>query len=363
MVLNQSPYHNYTKKISVKKFIMTYKIHPDLKPLSANLKRLNIGKSFIIKDFEYLLEENNFDDLWGFCKKESGYMINVLTSNLDEKYSEIFIIGLNTTYVRFLSPIENHKITAKKIFNSFFEICFNFYLNNNFNKFTDYSKLIFILKKLQILDKLTIENIEKEISKKKFYTNIEVKKLISDKDLIIKNKETTSEIIKYQIFISSTYIDLKEERQATVEAILKKGHIPAGMELFSANNKSQWEVIEKWIDNSDIYVLLLGGRYGSIDNETNLSYTEMEYDYAIKKNKPFFALVLDDQILNNKPADIIEKYEFNNPKYINFKEKIIAKMCAFPKNIDQIKTEINNSLDESIKDNKHKMFGWIKGSI
>lgn len=37
---------------------------------------------------------------------------------------------------------------------------------------------------------------------------------------------------KYQIFISSTYQDLKEERQAAVEAILKAGHIPAGMELF-----------------------------------------------------------------------------------------------------------------------------------
>jgi len=39
---------------------------------------------------------------------------------------------------------------------------------------------------------------------------------------------------KYQIFVSSTYEDLKDERQAAVEAILLAGHIPAGMELFSS---------------------------------------------------------------------------------------------------------------------------------
>ena len=344
---------------------MVYEIHPDLKPLSANLKRLNVGKSFQLKDFEYELEENNFDELWTFCKKESGYMINVLTSNLDEKLSEIFTIGLNTIYIKYLNPNDIDKINAKKIFNSFFEICFNFYLNNTSDEFTDYSRLINILKISEISNKLMIENIEKEINKKIINTNsnIEIKKLISNKDKIIGNKKTSFGIVKYQIFISSTYIDLKEERQATVEAILKKGHIPAGMELFSANNKSQWEVIKKWIDNSDIYVLLLGGRYGSINNETDLSYTEMEYRYAIKKNKPFFTLVLDDEILYTKPADIIQQYEFDNPKYIAFKKETTSNMCTFPKNIDQIKTEINNSLDELIKDNKNKMFGWIKGNI
>ena len=83
---------------------------------------------------------------------------------------------------------------------------------------------------------------------------------------------------KYQIFISSTYIDLIDERQAAVEAILQSGHIPAGMELFAASNQSQWEIIKKWIDESDIYMLILGGRYGSIEQTSGLSYTELEYN-------------------------------------------------------------------------------------
>lgn len=41
---------------------------------------------------------------------------------------------------------------------------------------------------------------------------------------------------KLQIFISSTFEDMIEERQATVMAILDAGHIPAGMEVFKGSN-------------------------------------------------------------------------------------------------------------------------------
>lgn len=50
---------------------------------------------------------------------------------------------------------------------------------------------------------------------------------------------------KLQVFVSSTWTDMILERQAAVEAILEAGHIPAGMELFSADNKKQFEVIKK----------------------------------------------------------------------------------------------------------------------
>lgn len=49
---------------------------------------------------------------------------------------------------------------------------------------------------------------------------------------------------KLQVFVSSTWTDMILERQAAVEAILEAGHIPAGMELFSADNKKQFEVIK-----------------------------------------------------------------------------------------------------------------------
>jgi hypothetical protein len=90
---------------------------------------------------------------------------------------------------------------------------------------------------------------------------------------------------KLQVFVSSTYSDLLEERQACVETILQAGHIPAGMELFAAGSETQLETIKRWIDASDVYMLLLGGRYGSLDPKTKLAYTEVEYRYAIEKKK------------------------------------------------------------------------------
>jgi hypothetical protein len=105
---------------------------------------------------------------------------------------------------------------------------------------------------------------------------------------------------KLQVFISSTFTDLIEERQAAVSAILKAGHIPAGMELFTAGDQSQMTIIKNWIDESDVYMLILGGRYGSIDKISGLSYTELEYDYAVSKNKPLFAVVIRESALEIK---------------------------------------------------------------
>ena len=100
---------------------------------------------------------------------------------------------------------------------------------------------------------------------------------------------------RLQVFVSSTYSDLREERQAAVEAILVAGHIPAGMELFTAGDESQMEAIKQWIDESDVYLLILGGRYGSIEPTSRRSYTRLEYEYALKLGKPMFACVVNEQ--------------------------------------------------------------------
>ena len=101
---------------------------------------------------------------------------------------------------------------------------------------------------------------------------------------------------KLQVFVSSTYTDLIEERQAAVQAILDAGHIPAGMELFKAGDKSQLETIYKWIDDCDIFMLIMGGRYGSIEETSGKSYTQLEYEYVLDK-KPFFSIVLKKSFL------------------------------------------------------------------
>ncbi|MVT49847.1 DUF4062 domain-containing protein [Bradyrhizobium yuanmingense] len=95
---------------------------------------------------------------------------------------------------------------------------------------------------------------------------------------------------RYQVFVSSTFADLKEERQAVMQALLSLDHFPAGMELFPASDEDQWALIRGVIDDSDYYVLVVGGRYGSTTAE-GISYTEMEFDYARSHKKPILAFV------------------------------------------------------------------------
>ncbi|SJZ55429.1 DUF4062 domain-containing protein [Selenihalanaerobacter shriftii] len=166
---------------------------------------------------------------------------------------------------------------------------------------------------------------------------------------------------KLQVFISSTYKDLIEERQAAVEAILKAGHIPVGMELFTAGDKSQLEIIKRWIDDSDVFLLILGGRYGSVESESELSYIELEYEYAVKKNIPVFALVINDELLNKKVSEIGRKVlELENPdKYKRFKEKVLGKMCDFFNDKKDIKLAVSNTLSRFEK--RFDFTGWVSG--
>ena len=81
---------------------------------------------------------------------------------------------------------------------------------------------------------------------------------------------------RYQVFVSSTYQDLQEERKEVMQALLELDCIPSGMELFPASNEDQWSLITRVIDDCDYYLLIIGGRYGSC-NEEGVGYTEMEF--------------------------------------------------------------------------------------
>nr|WP_313411858.1 DUF4062 domain-containing protein [Stenotrophomonas geniculata] len=166
---------------------------------------------------------------------------------------------------------------------------------------------------------------------------------------------------KLQVFVSSTYLDLKLERQAAVEAILKAGHIPAGMELFSAGSESQLETIRRWIDDSDVYMLILGGRYGSVDPQTSLSYTELEYDYALSQGKPIFSVVIESQALENKiRLEGSAALEADYPKELKFfREKVLSKISSFFSDEKDIKLAVHETLADYSK--RLDFTGWISG--
>jgi hypothetical protein len=49
------------------------------------------------------------------------------------------------------------------------------------------------------------------------------------------------------------------------------------MELFATGDQSQLQVIRRWIEECDAFVLLLGGRYGSVEPASGKSHTQLEY--------------------------------------------------------------------------------------
>ncbi|MDQ3838413.1 MAG: DUF4062 domain-containing protein, partial [Thermoproteota archaeon] len=167
---------------------------------------------------------------------------------------------------------------------------------------------------------------------------------------------------RLQVFVSSTYNDLKEERETTVEAILSAGHIPAGMELFAAGDE-QMRVIRRWIDQSDVFMLLLGGRYGSIEPKSQKSYIHLKYEYAVRRRKPLFAVIIDEGYLEKKVrlfgTQVIEK---DNPhKLHEFRRIVQNRVVSFWSDPRDIQVAIHRKLRElTLQEN---LTGWIRGDM
>lgn len=161
---------------------------------------------------------------------------------------------------------------------------------------------------------------------------------------------------KYQVFVSSTYEDLQEERKAVMEALLQMNCFPVGMEYFNAADDSQWDVITSLIDECDYYVLIVAGRYGSIDEASGISYTQKEYEYAVKKNVPVISFVYKD--INQLPSGKVEHNPEVLKKLEEFKNEIGKKLWQTWDNKDSLASAVVLSLNKLIKSKPRT--GWVR---
>ena len=167
---------------------------------------------------------------------------------------------------------------------------------------------------------------------------------------------------RLQVFVSSTYTDLRDERQAAVEAILTAGHIPAGMELFTSGDESQMEVIKQWIQESDVFLLILGGRYGSVEPTSNKSYTQLEYEYAVSLGKPSFACVITEGALENRVKSLgSSSMETTYSRELKaFRELVLSKMVRFWDDFKDIKIAVGETLSTFAR--RDDLMGWVHAS-
>ena len=105
---------------------------------------------------------------------------------------------------------------------------------------------------------------------------------------------------RFQIFISSTFRDLAEFRRQAIDVVLDRGHLPIALERFGANNESDLAVIKRAIQQSQVYVLILGHRYGELVPGRTISFTEFEFELAEEAGLLVLPLVLSDDALHQK---------------------------------------------------------------
>ncbi|VCU69575.1 hypothetical protein PIGHUM_01638 [Pigmentiphaga humi] len=163
---------------------------------------------------------------------------------------------------------------------------------------------------------------------------------------------------RYQVFISSTYADLQEERQEVIQALLELDCIPAGMELFPAASEDQWTLIKKVIDDCDYYMVIVAGRYGSMGPD-GFSYTEMEYRYALDTGKPIIGFV------HRNPGDLAasrcEPSDEGKAKLSTFRDFVQKKMCRFWESPVDLGSQVSRSLVKLIKSSPG--IGWVRGNL
>lgn len=164
---------------------------------------------------------------------------------------------------------------------------------------------------------------------------------------------------KYQVFVSSTFEDLQEERKKVMEALLQMNCFPVGMEYFNASDESQWDVIKSLIDECDYYVLIVAGRYGSIEESTGKSYTQKEYEYALSINIPTIAFLYKDD--SSLPRAKTEIDPMICSKLELFKNDVKKHLCKFWESSDQLASQVVLSLNSLI--HTKPRIGWVKGDV
>ena len=159
---------------------------------------------------------------------------------------------------------------------------------------------------------------------------------------------------KYQVFVSSTYEDLKLERDQVIRATLEMGHIPVGMEMFSAADEEQWRIIARQIEQSDYYVVIVAHRYGS--EADGVSYTRKEYEFALEIGVPILGFVINPAA--SWPADRVDKASGLREKLTDFKDLIRRKPISAWNNADDLHGKYSIALGKAI--NTVPRPGWVR---
>lgn len=164
---------------------------------------------------------------------------------------------------------------------------------------------------------------------------------------------------RYQVFLSSTYTDLKEERQEVISALIKRKCFPIAMEYFPAMSRKSIDYIKDAIRECDFYILIVAGRYGSSLDENGVSLTEIEFDYAQELKIPTNIYLYDGPPL---PSDKIEENDEGKKRLNTFIQKLKDTKLGYAtwSNKDNLASEVKDGIEE-LKSSSSAV-GWIRAN-
>lgn len=162
---------------------------------------------------------------------------------------------------------------------------------------------------------------------------------------------------RFEVFVSSTYADLREARQRVTMTLLECDAFPTGMEIFPAADDDAWTLICRIIDRCDYYLLVIAGNYGSVNPASGLSYTEMEYDYAVSAGKPVMGFLHGN--LGELRSDLCENTEERRAMLDNFREKVQkAKHVKYWKSSDELAGQVALTYNRFV--HMYPATGWVR---
>src|SRR5687767_8202965 len=94
-----------------------------------------------------------------------------------------------------------------------------------------------------------------------------------------------------RVFVSSTYQDLVDYRSAVTRAILIGDNVPDDMLYWPAEENRSVDASLRRVRASDVLILILAHRYGTVPPGADMSITEMEFREARTCEIPVLAYI------------------------------------------------------------------------
>jgi hypothetical protein len=128
------------------------------------------------------------------------------------------------------------------------------------------------------------------------------------------------------------------------------------MEIFPSADDEQWDFIKREIESSDYYLVVVAGKYGSLGGDS-ISFTEMEYDFAVSMKKPVMGFLFHD--LGELKGSLLEQDTEKRLKLDAFRQKVArGRLIKYYRNPDELKACVFQALAHSFQFRPAE--GWVR---